>query len=57
MFVESERNVKKMKCKYCGNESRDKMICSKCYDKLKLVRQLLKIGEQIRKETEIVQPN
>ncbi len=39
-----------MKCQYCGNESKEKNICSKCYDKLKLVRQLKKIGELIRKE-------
>ncbi|MBQ4152813.1 MAG: hypothetical protein IJD11_00530 [Oscillospiraceae bacterium] len=39
-----------MKCRYCGIESKEKNICSKCYDKLKLVRQLKKIGEQIRKE-------
>ncbi len=39
-----------MECKYCGKETKQMNICSKCYDKLKVVRQIKELGQQIRKE-------
>ena len=36
--------VPRYKCKYCGgNTSRKERICSPCYEKLLLIRKLLKM--------------
>ena len=40
-----------MKCKYCGNEAKSSGICSKCYDKLELIRQIRKLGKQIKEKS------
>lgn len=38
------------KCSYCGAKTQKKVyICGKCSDKLPLVRELLRIGEEIKK--------
>lgn len=31
------------KCKYCGSKSGSSKICSACYEKLRLIRKLLKM--------------
>ena len=33
----------KNKCKYCGQNAGQAKICSACYEKLKLIRKLLKM--------------
>lgn len=45
--------IRKRRCKYCGNVASYKDdTCCYCHDKLVRIRQIISIGELIRKEAE-----
>lgn len=45
--------IRKRRCKYCGNVANyDKDTCCYCHKKLVRIRQIISIGELIRKEAE-----
>ena len=42
------RNERKSKCRYCGSKSYA-LICDSCETKLNLVREIIKIGKNIKR--------